>query len=199
MAGHNGGKMGEIMLKSLALGLEKNETWLFAVMQVVGASIALALFAQVAIPLPFTPVPLSLQTLALFFIALTLGSKKASCAVVAYLAQGSLGLPVFAGGLVNPTWFMGPRAGYLLGFVLAAWVVGYLSEENQRKSFFKTLLILSFGEALILIPGTLWLGFFVGITNAIGLGALPFLFGDFLKILIVALAMKPVKQLLDRI
>ena len=86
---------------------EKNtaiENWVIPAIQVFSGSILLALIAQVAIPLPFTPVPLSLQTFAVFMLALTLGSKKGTAAVVTYLIQGTLGFPVFAGGLFPWRW-----------------------------------------------------------------------------------------------
>lgn len=167
--------------------------------QIFTGSILLALAAQVTIPLPFTPVPLSLQTFFVFLLALTLGSKKGTLAILTYLAQGTLGFPVFAGGLANSAWLMGPRAGYLIGFVIAGWVVGKLAEKNPERSFLSTISILCLGEAAILIPGALWLSAFVGLPNMMALGVTPFLAGDMLKIIGAALSLAPLNKLLKRL
>lgn len=164
---------------------KRTDTWVKSTLQVLGASILLALVSQIAIPLPFTPIFISMQTLAVFMIGLTLGSKKAPAAVVAYLAQGTLGLPVFAGAIAKPLWFMAPGAGYLMGFIAAAWIIGKLSEQKEH-SFSKTVAFLVLAEASILVPGSLWLSYFVGFSNAISLGVVPFLVGDILKLATVA-------------
>lgn len=167
--------------------------------QVLAASIGLALMAQVAIPLPFTPVPLSLQTVAIFFIALTLGPKKGSAAVLVYLLQGTLGLPVFTGGFSNALWFIGPRAGYLIGFVIAVWLIGTLVETQKERTFLRTFLALAAGEGVILLLGAVWLTLFVGFPNTIYMGIYPFLMGDALKILLVTFSGKMVNNLLKQL
>lgn len=174
------------MIKTAVTESTTTEKWVIPAIQVISASILLALVSQISIPLPFSPVPLSLQTLGIFLIALTLGSKKGTAAVLTYLAQGTMGLPVFAGGLINPLWYMGPRAGYLVGFAIAAWLIGRLCEQKKERSLIQTILILTMGEAAILIPGVVWLSLFVGMPNAVGLGAVPFLPGDFIKIIVSA-------------
>ena len=97
----------------------------------LGGSLFLALMAQIAVPLPFTPVPLTLQTLAVFLLGGILGPKRALFALVAYLVEGTSGLPVFTGGAIRPLWFLGLHAGYLFAFPLAAYAVGMLTEKNR--------------------------------------------------------------------
>lgn len=175
------------------------ERWIIPSIQVLAGSILLALIAQVTIPLPNTPVPISLQTFGVFLVALTLGSKKGTAAILTYLIQGSLGFPVFAGGYSNALWFLGPKAGYLIGFVLAAWIIGKLSEIKPHRSFLSTLGMLAVGEIVILIPGALWLSAFVGYSNALAMGVTPFLIGDVVKILAAASSLAPVNKLLSRL
>src|SRR5512132_4009477 len=94
----------------------------------VGASLAIALAAQVAVPLPFTPVPLTLQTLAVLLASAALGMRRGALAVALYLAEGLAGLPVFASFSSGPAPFLGPTGGYLVGFLPAAAIVGALAE-----------------------------------------------------------------------
>ncbi|MCB1113811.1 MAG: biotin transporter BioY [Chlamydiia bacterium] len=187
------------MIKSETDKKTFSEMWVIPSIQVFSGSVLLALISQVAIPLPFTPVPLSLQTFTIFMLAMTLGSKKGTASVLTYLAQGTIGLPVFAGGLSNPAWIMGPRGGYLIGFALAAWVVGKLYESCSNKSLKNTLLILFAGEAMILIPGALWLAAFVGYSNAFSLGVAPFLAGGALKIIAASLLIAPTQKVFKKL
>jgi biotin transport system substrate-specific component len=170
------------MLKMLSKTQQETESGLIQVLQVVCASLALALVSQIAIPLPFTPVPLTLQTLAIYGIALGLGPKKGVAAVLLYLVQGTMGLPVFAGGLAKPLWMISPHAGYLFGFVAATWVLGKLAERRPSASILETFFILSLGDALILTLGATFLALFVGPSQAFFLGIAPFVLGSLLKI-----------------
>ncbi|MBA3722251.1 MAG: biotin transporter BioY [Parachlamydiaceae bacterium] len=145
-------------------------------------SIFLAVLAQIAIPLPFNLVPITLQTFGVSILAITLGSKKASLSVLTYLIQATCGLPVLAGGISNPFWIIGPKVGYLIGFVIAAYVVGKLIEKQKKSSFLKNFFILSLTEVIILTLGTLGLGFFIGWESAFLMGFLPFVPGAVLKI-----------------
>jgi len=154
----------------------------FQTIQVIMGSIFLAIMAQVAFPLPFTPVPLTLQTLGIALLALAQGKNKAALSVLAYLAQATVGLPVLAGGLANPLWMIGPRAGYLIGFAVAAYTIGLLMERSSQKSWGWTFLSLSVGEFLILSLGSLWLAVFVGIESAFYLGFLPFIANAAIKV-----------------
>jgi biotin transport system substrate-specific component len=169
-----------------------------AALQVALGSIFLALMAQIAIPLPFSPVPITLQSLGVALLAISLGRVKAPLAVCGYLAQASIGLPVLAGGLVNPLWMIGPKAGYLLGFVLSSWIISRLLELDKTPSLDKPLWIKRFiyiacGETSILCLGTLWLACFVGLPNALLMGFLPFLPGALAKITVATTAIQPIR------
>lgn len=183
--------MGKTIVQTLTRGF--NASWL-SLLQVLAGSILLALTAQVAVPLPFTPVPVSLQTFGVALLAITLGSRKAPLAVLAYLAQASMGLPVLAAGRVNPAWLFGPNAGYLIGFVVASFVVGKLLEKSPKASFGKNWLTLSLNEITILAVGSVWLSFFVGWENSLAMGVIPFLPGALLKITMAASARKVLRS-----
>lgn len=156
---------------------------IYSVLQVLGASCFLALCSQISIPLFFTPVPLSLQTFAVLLIGVTLGSRKGVLSVLAYLTQGCLGLPVFAGGSFGVVALYGVTGGYLLGFVCQVYLAGWFSERQKTFRESKTVVSLFFACVLQLLLGTLWLSSFVGISSALMMGFYPFLIGELLKVL----------------
>jgi len=151
---------------------------------VIGGSLFVALCAQVAIPLPFSPVPLTGQTLAVLLVGALLGSRRGGLALLAYLAEGLGGLPVFAGGRAGPAHLLGPTGGYLLGFVVAAYVTGLLAERGWNRRIGTTLLAMLVGNAAIYAFGLPWLARFVGGGRVWGLGFLPYLPGDLLKLVL---------------
>lgn len=153
-------------------------------------SIINGLAAQVEIRLPGTPVPITGQTFAVLLTGALLGSRLGSLALIAYLAEGLAGLPVFAGGKGGLAPLMGPTGGYLLGFVVAAYVVGRLAERGWDRRFWTTTLARLAGNVVIYAAGVSWLARFVGPDQALSLGLLPFLPGDLLK-LILAGALLP--------
>ncbi len=153
---------------------------------ILGGSLFIALAAQIAVPLPFTPVPITGQTLAVLLVGALLGSRLGSLTVLAYLAEGAMGLPVFAGGAFGLARLVGPTGGYLFGFVLAAFVVGWLCERGWDRRIITAALALIAGNGVIYLVGIPWLAVFVGGERALALGLWPFLPGDALKI---ALAM----------
>ncbi|CRX38348.1 biotin transporter BioY [Estrella lausannensis] len=186
-------------MKSTIISLDKEREALNAeksvwkkVLTIAAGSIFLAGMAQIAIPLPFNPVPVSMQTFGVMLLALTLGKKEALCAVLAYLMQATLGLPVLAGGAVQPLWAISPTAGYLIGFVAAVFVSSSLLEMKQNRSFLWTMTALFAGEAVIYILGATVLSFFVGFENAILLGVVPFVVGSVLKLIAAASLEKPI-------
>lgn len=160
-------------------------------------SVFIALMAQVAIYLPFTPIPVSMQTLAVFLLIVIQGQKKATFSVLMYLAQASMGLPVLAGGVSNPAWLMTPSAGYLVGFVTCTLVGGYLIEKSKNASFLWTLFSIGCGQLTIYLMGTAYLASFVGIEKAFALGVAPFIYGAFLKAFAAACSVKPVRYIQD--
>jgi biotin transport system substrate-specific component len=149
-------------------------------------SVFLAIMARISIPLPFTPVPVTMQTLAVFLLGGMLGGKKAALSVGAYLIEGTVGLPVFSKGLANPSWFLGATAGYLLGFVAAAYAIGTLLEKRPARSFYSVLAIVSIGEVIILSLGTAWMSVFLGFNKAFAAGIVPFVIGGSMKVVIAA-------------
>lgn len=178
----------------------QRETFALKTLQVIMGSIFLGLMAQAAIPLPFTPVPISLQTLAVSLLAIALGSKKAPLAVLLYLLQATCGLPVLAGGTVNPLWMVGPRAGYLIGFVLASYLIGRLLEiKKSHPSIIWSFFSISLGELSIVCAGTLWLSTFVGIETAFYMGLFPFLPGSAAKVAIAVCSIKPLDVIKNRL
>ena len=156
--------------------------WLFDAALIAGFSLVIGLCAQVAIPLPFTPVPVTLQTLAVLMAGCALGSGRGALAMLAYLGEGFAGLPVFSGGRAGAAHLFGPTGGYLLGFLAAAYVVGLLAERGVLRHGVGVLLTLFAGNIVLYVPGVLWLGVFTGLDKALSLGMFPFLAGDALKI-----------------
>jgi biotin transport system substrate-specific component len=149
---------------------------------VAGFSLLIALSAQVAIPLPFTPVPVTLQTFAIILTGCLLGSSRGALAAAAYVMEGSLGLPFFSGGTAGIAHLLGPTGGYLVGCVAAALVAGLFAERGLTLKPAGLLLTLIAADLAIFIPGVAWLGFFTGAGKAVALGFVPFVVGDALKI-----------------
>ncbi len=158
--------------------------WGYDVLLVAGFSLLIALGAQVAIPLPFTPVPVTLQTLVVLVAGALLGSARAGAAVLAYLGEGFAGLPVFSGGSAGVAHLLGPTGGYLVGFLAAAYVVGLLVERGASRAWPATLAAMVAGNIILYVPGVLWLGVFTGMGKAVALGFVPFAIGDALKTIV---------------
>ena len=158
-----------------------------AVLAVAG-SILLTLSAKIQVP--FYPVPMTMQTLVVLLIGLGFGGSLGTATVLLYLAQGAAGLPVFAGTPekgIGLAYMVGPTGGYLLGFVLAAAVTGWIAERRRDVGALVTAVI--GGSLAIYVPGVLWLATVVGLEQALDLGLLPFLWADGLKAaLAIALA-----------
>ncbi|NCP88305.1 MAG: biotin transporter BioY [Anaerolineae bacterium CG_4_9_14_3_um_filter_57_17] len=148
-----------------------------------------ALLAQVRIPLPFTPVPLTGQTFAVLLVGAALGSRRGAASLTLYALSGALSLPVFAGGASGAAYIFGPTGGYLLGFILSAWVIGLLAERGLERSIRTSMLPFLVGTVIIYALGAAWLAFFVGPAAAITKGVLPFLPGDALKLILAALTL----------
>lgn len=147
---------------------------------VLMGSLFIAILSQFAIPIPFSPVPLTLQSFAVLLVGATLGGKKGALAIVAYLVEGAIGLPVFAGGSSGLTSLMGPTGGFLVGFVAAACVAGVLINQS-KKNFSSVFFAFVIATSILLMIGSSWLSFFVGKESAFTMGVYPFLIGDLLK------------------
>ena len=165
----------------------KQNALLYDVALVVCTSMLIAAAAQLAVRLPFSPVPVTGQTLAILLAGALLGSKRGSLAVLAYLAEGAAGMPVFAGGTAGVAVFLGPTGGYLLGFVIAAWLVGRLAEQGWDRNVITTAGAMLGGNMVIYMPGLLWLSALAGTEQAVALGLAPFIVGDIAKLLLAAL------------
>jgi len=173
--------------------------WIRSLFLIVLGSLLLAALAQVKIVLPFTPVPITGQTLGVLLIGAALGSKRGAASIILYLTEGALGLPFFAGGASGMGILTGATAGYLLGFVGAAYVIGLLAERGLERSVRTSIIPFIVGTVIIYICGVAWLSVVVGsFGKAITLGMLPFLIGDAVKLitasLILPTAWKFVKQ-----
>jgi biotin transport system substrate-specific component len=155
---------------------------LFDASTVLAASALAALCAQVAIAFPGTPVPFTLQTLAVLLAGATLGSRRGALAMVLLLAEGAAGLPVFSGWRGGLPHLLGPTGGYLLGFVPAAYLTGLLAERGWDRRPLSTAAAMLVGSAAIYLVGLARLASFVGPAPVVGLGLLPFLPGDLAKI-----------------
>jgi biotin transport system substrate-specific component len=151
---------------------------------VLAASLLISVSAWVRIPLPFSPVPVTAQTLAILLVGVILGPRHGSWAVLTYLLQGLVGLPVFAGGASGAAVLLGPTGGYLLGFVAAAYVTGWLHQRGYGA------LALIGGNLVIYLLGVSWLALGVGPTAALSLGFLPFIPGDLIKLGCAALLLR---------
>jgi biotin transporter BioY len=149
---------------------------------ILAGSLFIALSAQLAFRLAFTPVPITGQTLAVLLTGVLLGSRRGGLAVLAYLGEGLAGLPVFSAGGGGLAHLLGPTGGYLLGFIPAACVAGFLAERGWDRRVGTTLLAMLLGNVLIYVPGLIWLAAFVGPSKTLALGLYPFVIGDLLKI-----------------
>jgi biotin transport system substrate-specific component len=154
---------------------------------------SMAAFARLSLHLPFTPVPITGQTLGVLLTGALLGSRRGALAMLVYLGEGIAGLPVFQSGasawtptIAGVPEIIGPSAGYLFSYPIAAFLVGLLAERGWTRSFGRSLLAMLAGEAVIYAVGLPWLALYVGARSAVPLGLLPFIPGDAVKLVIAA-------------
>jgi biotin transport system substrate-specific component len=158
------------------------------VLAIALAALLVSAAAQVVVPLPITPVPFTLQPLAVLVVGGVLGARRGAAALALYLAMGLVGLPVFAAGGSGIARFMGPTGGYLLAFPVAAAVTGAIA--GARPGLVRALLACAVGMVVIHVGGTAQLAALgVAPAAAYRLGFVPFLTGDLLKIGLAAAAM----------
>lgn len=185
-----------------------SESLLHKAAMVIGGSLFIAIAAQISVPM--YPVPMTLQTLAILLVGLTFGSRLGALTVVAYLAEGAMGLPVFANGM-NGAAFFGPTAGFLVGFVGLAWLAGFAVERGLAKGIIGTAIAGIVASALLYIPGIAWP---MSIAQLSGIEAgwigrefgayywayfmAPFLIGDAVKAVIAALIVSGGWKVLSR-
>lgn len=151
------------------------------VVSVFVASLFIAVCAQVQIPLPFTPVPLSGGTLGVLYAGALLGSRRGAVAVLLYLLEGSAGLPFFSGGAAGFIHLLGPTGGYLVGFPAGAFMTGLLAERGWDRTPGRAFLAMLAGSVPIFALGLIGLSRFVPSETLLAQGLWPFLPGDLLK------------------
>lgn len=158
------------------------------ILLVVGGSLALIISAKVQVP--WWPVPMTMQTFMVLVIGMSFGWRLGALTVIAYLAQGALGLPVFANSPergIGLAYMAGPTGGYLVGFALAAMVTGWLAERGFDRSVPRAAVALIAGVLAIYIPGVLYLGALIGFDKPLlSLGVAPFLPAEIFKVALAA-------------
>ena len=157
----------------------KEKEFLKNIFLVLSGVIFLSIMSQLIIPLYFTPVPISLGSFGVMLIALLYGRKLGTATVLSYVAAGSLGAPIFAGFKAGS--LFSPTGGYILGYIAAALILGFLFDKGIAKSYVKTFLSLLLVSVIIFVLGALVLMLFVPIKNVFMAGVLPFIPGDMLK------------------
>lgn len=166
---------------------------------VIGASALIAIAAQIAIPLPFTPVPLTLQPLAVIFVGAALGSTRGAAAAALYLLEGFSGLPVFAQGHAGPAWLLGATAGYLYSYPFAAWLAGFVSERGWGSSIVRSVTGMLLALTVIYLGGWSWLALMTTASYAFTAGVAPFVLADIVKVAIGAALLPNAQRLVARI
>jgi biotin transport system substrate-specific component len=150
---------------------------------VLGAALLTALCAQISIPVPGSPVPITGQTFAVVLTAAALGAGRGASAQFLYVALGAVGLPFYADGASGVSVIWGATGGYLVGFVLAAWVVGRLAERRQDRTVLRAAPAMAAGQLIIFGVGVPWLAVSAGLSPsaAIAAGFTPFIVGGIVK------------------
>ncbi|MBC5811409.1 MAG: biotin transporter BioY [Candidatus Eremiobacteraeota bacterium] len=172
------------MARSTSHAASPPRTTALHIASIVGGTVLMALASRVAIPLPWSPVPITGQTFAIPILVALLGTRGAVASLLLYLAEGSAGLPVFApvaDGTFGIARLFGPSGGYLIAFPVAAYVTGALFDLGLRRSYLGRLAAILAGTAVVFAGGATWLAHFLGAERAFALGVAPFLIGDALK------------------
>lgn len=155
---------------------------------VLAGVLLVAAAAQIQIPLGFTPVPISGQTFGVALVGAGLGARRGALSLLLYLAAGVVGMPFFSGGAAGASHLMAPTAGYLVGFIPAAALIGALCERRADRSPWRAFLAMQAGSLVVFTCGVAWLAISLGVgpVRALELGWLPFLPGDLIKTALAA-------------
>lgn len=164
---------------------------------VVGFSLIVALSAQIAFYIG--PVPITMQTFAVLLTGASLGSRRAGLSMLLYLGEGAAGLPVFAGGHSGIPYMLGFTGGYLMGFVVAAFVVGLLAERGWDRRFWTTAAAMLIGNVIIYLFGLSWLAHFPLSKPLLWVGLIPFMPGEMLKMTLAAGALPSAWAILQKV
>jgi biotin transport system substrate-specific component len=171
--------------------------WVRAILLAVLGSAIVGVAAQVNVPL--VPVPVTLQTLAVLAIGASYGARLGAATLALYAAEGAAGLPVFAEMKSGIATLTGPSGGYIIGYIFAAAVVGYLAERGWDRSIVKMFVAVLLGTIALYIPGLAWLHQFTsGFAQTYAWGLEPFVVGDLLKVAVVALALPTAWQAMQK-
>ena len=184
-----------------AIGLRtpaRTQSWLHSLVLIVGGSLVVALSAQLVVRLPFTPVPITGQTLGVLLVGAALGARRGAAALALYLIEGAAGLPFFAGGMAGASYLLGPTGGYLLAFPLAAYVTGLAADRGWDRNGRTTALAMSLGSAVLFAGGLAWLSLFVGWERVWVAGLFPFLPGAVIKIAVASAALPMAWRVIGR-
>ena len=161
------------------LSLDKNVLNIFMIL--IG-SFSIGILAQISIPIPFSPIPITGQTIGVVLIGNLLGSKRGALSIIVYLTEGSLGLPMFANMKAGAHVLFGPTGGYLWGFIIAAFLMGYLKEKGFLSNPINCFLACFASTTTILFAGAFYLSIITGdINKGLTIGLYPFLVGDLVK------------------
>lgn len=165
---------------------------------ILGGSLFVALCAQIRIPIPFSPVPITAQTLGVLLVGSLLGSRPGMMSLLLYVLLGGIGMPFFAGGESGWQYVQGATFGYLLAFPLAAWLTGWLAERGWDRSPVTTMLSMLLGNIVIYTLGVAWLATLIGVQAALLAGLVPFILGDIVKIGLAGVALPSGWRLLGK-
>jgi biotin transporter BioY len=186
----------KLTLADILRPAEKTAAVSYDIALILAGSLLIALSAQVAVgwPVPFTG-----QTFAVLFIAALLGGKRAVICVTFYLAEGLCGLPVFSAARGGMAMLLGPTGGYLMGFIPAAFVTGWLAQRGWDRKFVTTVAAMIIGSIIFYSFGLTWLALIIKAQNVLAVGLLPFIPGDILKILLAAALLPAAWKLVEKL
>lgn len=172
--------------------------WLRNLVLAIAGSLFVAGAAHISVPM--LPVPMTLQTLAVLMVGGAYGARLGAATLALYAAEGAAGLPVFAPTPDGYPGIMGPTGGYIIGFILAAALVGYLAQKAWDRNAFTTFAAMLLGGAVLYVPGLIWLSTFLGgdIAKTLQYGLYPFVLGDVIKAVLAALAFPATWLAVDR-
>ena len=161
-----------------------------------GGSLALVVSAKAQVP--FYPVPMTLQTLVVLIVGAAFGARLGAATVALYLAEGLMGLPVFAGAAAGPLYMAGPTGGFLAGFLVAAALIGFLVERGWDRSFGRLLAAVTLGHIAVFALGFAWLALLIGPAKALTAGVAPFVLATIVKTVLAASLVRAVSGAVSR-
>lgn len=154
--------------------------------------------AYISISLPFSPVPITGQTFGVLIVAMALGRVRGTAVVAAYLIEGAMGAPVFAGGTGTAAKLIGPTGGYLIGFLGAAYLVGYLADRGWDRGYVQSVIAMTLGTTVIFICGLTWLAQFAPSGSLLAMGLTPFIPGAIIKIAVASAVLPSIWKFVGR-